>query len=215
MKRAFLVLLLLAVPLAVAEPQQWASHIEAFEVTDKANPPARGGVVFVGSSSIAMWQTLAEDFPSLPVINRGFGGSEIGDSVHYADRIVIPYAPRVVVLYAGENDLASGRTVRSVFAHFKAFVATIRCALPDTRIVYISMKPSPARWALKDKFVHANHLIKAECERLGPQVTYVDVWPLMLNGDGTPRPEQFLADQLHVNRDTYRAWAKLIEPAIN
>jgi hypothetical protein len=127
--------LLLAGPVAWAAPEKWAKAIDAFTTADQTNPPPRDAVVFVGSSSIVRWASLQKDFPGVKAVNRGFGGSELADSVFYADRIVIPYQPRLVVLYAGENDLQNGRAPEAVLADFKAFVAKVHAALPKTRIV--------------------------------------------------------------------------------
>jgi len=210
----FAVLVLFALTsFALTAPEKWAPAIAALTSDDETNPPAPHGIVFVGSSSIARWKTLAQDFPGLPVINRGFGGSKIGDGVFYADRIVIPYAPRIVVLYSGENDLAAGESPESVYEGFKAFVAKVHVALPESRIIYVSMKPSPSRWALADKFVTGNRLIAAECAR-DPRLTFLDVWSPMLGPDGKPRPELFVQDQLHLNHDGYLLWVKLIAPRL-
>jgi hypothetical protein len=139
----------------------FAAEIRKFEEADAASPPAPGGVLFVGSSSIRLWTTLADDFPGVPVINRGFGGSRIAHSTRYADRIVIPYKPRTIVFYAGDNDLAGGLSPEQVLADYKAFVATVRAALPETRILFISIKPSTARWKLVEQIREANRLVRA------------------------------------------------------
>lgn len=208
-----LVLFLAITGLALAAPERWAKDIAAYVQADQAHPPAKHGIVFVGSSSIALWQTLHADFPGLPVIGRGFGGSQIGDSVHYADQIVLPYEPRVVVLYSGENDLAEKRTPESVAEQFRAFVQKVQAANPQTCILYISMKPSPSRWALKDAMIRGNELIAAQCAA-DPRLTFVDVWPVMLGADGKPREELFIGDKLHLNAAGYAAWTKLLTPLL-
>lgn len=214
MKRRFLILLYAAlIPFACAAPERWAKDIAAFAQADRAHPPAPHGIVFVGSSSIAKWKTLATDFPGLPMINRGFGGSEIGDAVFYADQIVIAYAPRIVVLYSGDNDLAAGKSPESVEEKFRAFVAKVHAALPQTRIVFIAMKPSPSRWGLRAKYVAGNRMIAADCAR-DPRLSFVDVWPVMLGADGQPRPDIFLADRLHMNHRGYELWIKLLNPLL-
>src|SRR5882762_2255584 len=123
---------------------KWEPEIQQFEKSDKKNPPPKGAVLFVGSSSIRMWKSLAQDFPGIEVINRGFGGSEIADSTFYVDRIVIPYRPKIVILYAGDNDLANVKTPQQVFGDYKAFVSRVQRKLPATKIAFISIKPSPA-----------------------------------------------------------------------
>src|ERR1700722_7316573 len=124
----------------------WEPEIHAFEMHDQTNPPPQNAVLFVGSSTIRKWTTLAKDFPGVQVINRGFGGSRIADSTALAERIIFPYEPRTIVFYAGDNDLAEGRTPEQVAADYQAFVQTVRARLPETRIAFISIKPSPIRW---------------------------------------------------------------------
>lgn len=188
----------------------WEQDMQRFAALDAASPPPRHGVLFVGSSSIRLWETLATDFPGVPVINRGFGGSELRDSTFYADRIVIPYAPRQIVLYAGENDLQMGRTPQQVEQDFRAFVARVRRDLPKVRIAYISNKPSPLRAGLLEAQRQANTLIKAEAGRL--QVDYIDVFTSMLDANGQPRAELFVEDRLHMNRAGYELWRQKVAP---
>ena len=200
--------LLLALPVFAA-PEKWAAAIDKFTQADVANPPPRNGVVFVGSSSIVKWSTLAQDFPGVKVINRGFGGSQLEDSVFYADRIVVPYQPRTVVLYAGDNDLNAGKTPETVLADFKAFTRKIHSKLPNTRIIYIAIKPSPSRWKIKDKVVSANALVAAECAR-DKRLAFADIYAPMLNANGEPRPELFVKDMLHMNEAGYAVWKPVV-----
>src|SRR4030095_2162401 len=140
------------------------ADIRAFEAADREKAPPGDAVLFVGSSSIRLWKTLETDFTGVTTIRRGFGGSPIRDCTRYADRIVIPYHPRRVILYAGDNDIAGGRTPEEVFADYKEFVAKVRSGLPHVQIDYISIKPSIARWPLREKMKLANRLIE-ECAR--------------------------------------------------
>lgn len=205
---------LLTSSLAFAAPEKWTAAIDKFTQADATNPPPRRAVVFVGSSSIVKWTSLEQDFAGTKVINRGFGGSELADSVFYADRIVIPYSPRIVVLYAGENDLNAGKSPESVLADFKAFVAKIHAALPGTKIVNIAIKPSPSRWKLKDKFAATNALIAAECAKDKPRLVFADIYPAMLDANGQPRPELFVEDMLHMNPAGYAIWTPVVAPLI-
>ncbi|HEX4645882.1 MAG TPA: SGNH/GDSL hydrolase family protein, partial [Verrucomicrobiae bacterium] len=166
-------------------------------------------ILFVGSSTIRFWKTLAQDFPDLKVINRGFGGSHLSDSTFFADRIVIPYQPKTIFLYAGDNDLAAGKTPEQVFADYQAFVQKIRAQLPETRIVYLSIKPSPSRWHLKDQIQTANHLISG---LKGDRLMFIDTYSPMLNQDGQPRADLFQKDNLHMNAEGYKLWTSLIKP---
>ncbi len=197
-----------ATALASSEAAPWENEIRAFEAKDRAAPPPRNGIVFVGSSSIVMWD-LAASFPGLPVINRGFGGSQLADSTLYAGRIVIPYKPRLVVLYAGDNDIAANRSPEQVAKDFGGFVRVVQAGLPDARIIFLSIKPSPQRWALYPKVQKANALIQARI-RKGKRMKYVDVGTGLLGRDGTPRPELFQADGLHLNADGYRTWTEVV-----
>src|SRR6267378_4228626 len=166
-KRTYLVMIFWAVAFtatgqALQSPgNKWEPEIKKFEEADRQNLPPKGAVLFIGSSSIQLWKSLADDFPGTKVINRGFGGSELADSTFYVDRIVIPYRPKIVVLYAGDNDLANGKTPQHVFEDYKAFVERVHRKLPDTRIAFISIKPSPSRASLLQSMKDANGLIKA------------------------------------------------------
>ena len=194
-----------------ASNAQWANDMARFAAEDAAHPPPRGAALFVGSSSIRMWNTLAEDFPGVAVINRGFGGSEIRDSTWYAGRIVTPYKPRVIVFYAGDNDIASGRSPQQLHDDFVAFVRRVRQDLPATPIVFVSCKPSPSRAQLLDAQREANALIRAEAAKL-KRVAFVDVFTPMLDAAGQPRAELFLGDRLHMNVAGYAIWRGAIAP---
>ncbi len=202
--------LLLAVP-ALATPDKWTSDIDKFTAADAAHPPARGAVVFVGSSSIRFWTTLAEDFPGVTTINRGFGGSEMADSAFYADRIVTPYQPRLVVVYAGENDIAAGKSPETVLADFRAFRAKVHAALPKTRIIFLAMKEAPVRAKVRAQVLGGNKLIAADCAT-DPRCTFVDVATPLLNEQGAYRPELFRDDQLHMKPAGYAIWTKVLAP---
>ena len=200
-------------PTPTADNGPFAEEIRAFEAADAKRPPEPGGVLFVGSSSIRLWKTLARDFPDLPVINRGFGGSQVADSTRYAPRIVLPYKPKTIVLYAGDNDVAAGRSPEQVLADFKAFVETVRAELPRTRILFISIKPSTARWHLIDKIREANRLVR-EFTRGGERLGFVDVFTPMLGDDGKPRVELLGPDGLHVNEKGYALWREVVAAAL-
>jgi GDSL-like lipase/acylhydrolase family protein len=172
------------------DPTPFEPEIRAFEAADRRNPPPVGGVVFIGSSSIKNWTDVAADFPGVAVLNRGFGGSTLADVVYYADRILLPYHPRLVVLYAGDNDLAQGRTPERVHSDYRSFVARLRSAWPEARVAYLSIKPSPSRRIYLDRMRETNQRIRAEIARDSLQ-TYIDVFTPMLDASGQPRPELF------------------------
>ena len=135
-------------------------EIAAYEAADKTTPPPQGAIVFTGASGIRFWKTLAQDFPGLTVLNRGFGGSQLSDSIRFAERIVIPYHPKAVVIQAGGNDINAGKTPEQVLADFQAWVTKVRAALPDVRLIYLGQGPSPARWAQREKQQQANQLVR-------------------------------------------------------
>ena len=191
-------------------PGKWEERIAAFEEHDRAALPPRDAVLFVGSSSIVGWK-LAEFFPGLAALNRGFGGSEISDSLHFMDRIVLPYRPRAIVFYAGENDIAAGESPEQVARDFETFARRVRESLPGTKIVFISLKPSPNRWKLIEQFREANRLIRAFVESQ-PNMVFVDVERAMLDAHGQPRPELFVKDMLHMNRAGYEIWTGMVRP---
>ena len=192
---------------------QFAGEIAAFDSVNRVSPPPTGGVVFTGSSSIRLWESLAADFPGVPVVNRGFGGSTLPDVVYYAPRTVLPARPRTIVLYAGDNDLASGRTPAQVLDAYRAFVRAVRGSLPSVRIVYISIKPSPSRWNLAGRMRDANALIAADIAR-DPLAQFVNVFDPMLGANGHPRPELFVDDSLHMTPAGYALWRARVAPLI-
>lgn len=183
-----------------------------FDEADKKAPTPPDGVVFVGSSSIRLWD-LQKSFPDLAAVNRGFGGSELGDSVRHVDLLVLRHKPRVVVLYAGDNDIAHNKTPAKVVGDFKQFVAAVHKELPETKIVYIAIKPSLARWKLAEPMQQANAEIKGICEN-SENCEFVDVWSAMLGEDGKPRSELFVKDGLHMTPEGYEVWTALVKPHV-
>ncbi|WP_397384707.1 GDSL-type esterase/lipase family protein [Prosthecobacter sp.] len=190
---------------------RWQKDILAFAKKDAEKAPPENPIVFTGSSSIVKWKTLAEDFPGLPVMNRGFGGSEVFDSFNYAHLTVIKYKPRQVVMYAGGNDINAGKTPQRVFADFKAFVAKVHAALPECRICYISNAPNPKRWSMIDQMIEASRLVE-EYTKTDKRLQFINVYPHMLGADGKPKPDIFVEDQLHMNPKGYVIWKAVVGP---
>jgi lysophospholipase L1-like esterase len=198
---------------AQAAADRWEETMAAFAAADLKSAPPVGGVVFVGSSSIRLWDKLEEQFEDARVLKRGFGGSRLTDCVKHLDRLVIRYNPRLVMLYAGDNDLAEGGSPEDVLSRVRAFADGVHQRLPDTRIMFISIKPSPARRALIGKARAANDLVRAYADT-HPQVDYVDVFTPMLAADGAPRAELFGKDALHLNDEGYALWRKIMRPFV-
>jgi len=194
------------------DPNRFAAEIKAFVDRDSKNAVPAEPVLFVGSSSTRMWRTH-ESFPDLPVINRGFGGSHISDVIHYADRIVLPYRPRVIVFYAGDNDIAGGKSARRVAEDYRRFVSLVHAKLPATRIVFLTIKPSRSRWSLWPQMNEANTLIRDFCREDG-RLFWADLATPLVGSDGMPAPELFLSDQLHLNAEGYAVWTKALRPVL-
>lgn len=192
---------------------KWETAIQSFEAQDRVHPVALGGVLFVGSSSIRRWESLAADFPNAPVINRGFGGSHIIDSVFFADRIVIPYEPETIFLYAGDNDIADGKDAATVFRDFRLFAKTVHRALPCARIVFIAIKPSIKRWHLSPTMRRANDLVRAFAQK-DERLDFADIWSPMLDEADRPKKSLFVDDGLHLNHDGYQVWKEVILPLL-
>ena len=195
----------------LAAKARWHNELAAFARADQERLPPPGGVVFVGSSTVRMWTRLAQDFARVPggVVNRGFGGSTLADCSLFARELVVRYKPRQVVVYAGDNDLAEGRTPLQVLDSFARFANTVRAELPDTRISFISVKPSPSREQLMPQIRETNHVISAYLNLL-PNSEFIDIDTPMLGADGRPRMELFRGDRLHMTDEGYRLWHSVI-----
>jgi len=189
---------------------RWQPAFAAFHDADMAAMPPSGGVVFVGSSSIRLWDDLEHQFAAAPVlVKRGFGGSTMGDCARYLSKLVLPYKPRLVVVYAGDNDLAEGRTPDQVVASFASFVSGVRAELPGTRIAYVSIKPSPLRAALMPAIRTTNAGI-ADLVAKTENADFIDIYSPMLDAEGQPRAELFRGDHLHLNDQGYALWRSVI-----
>jgi lysophospholipase L1-like esterase len=196
---------------ATRDYAKFEKEVAAYEAADRQKPPLKGGILFIGSSTIRLWKTLAADFPDHNVINRGFGGTEIVDSTHFADRLVFPYEPKQIFLRAGGNDIHAGRLPREVAADFAEFVRVVRSRLPKTEILYIGVSPAPARWSEADKNREVNKLIR-ELALDMPRVGFVDAYDISLTPDGRARPELFIKDRLHFAAEGYKLLADRVRP---
>ena len=196
----------------IEKPAYW-TEIQNFKKQDSLNPPAKDQILFVGSSSFAMWKDVQNYFPGYKILNRGFGGSSLPDVIRYVDDVIIPYQPKQIVIYCGENDLAASDTVTStmVLARFTELFTLIRNQLPKVPIVYVSMKPSPSRQHIREKVELGNKLIKKFLKKK-KRTAFVDVYRKMLDVEGKPMADIFLEDDLHMNAKGYAIWQKAIEP---
>ena len=210
-----LIVLLSAAPLLWAVDNlsslRFEKEIKAYEASDQKSPPPSGAIVFTGSSSIRRWSTLAEDFPEHKVINRGFGGSQLADVIYYADRIIIPYKPKLIVVGAGGNNINAGKSPQQVLADFQTLVDKVRAKLPGTRIAFIEINPSPARWSQSAQQREANQLVRDYVDK-GENLDYIELYDALLGPDGKPREDLYVADRLHPNAEGYKLRTLLIRP---
>lgn len=196
--------------LAQEKPAFW-SDIQAFKSQDSVQPPPKGSILFIGSSSFTKWTDVAGYFPGYSILNRGFGGSTLPDLTRYVDDIVTPYQPKEIVIYCGENDIAAGQDSKVVADHFKELFNAIRTRLPEVPIGFISMKPSPSRVQFRHLLMQGNQIIK-NFLYTQKNVFYVNVFDLMLDPSGNYRSDLFQNDMLHMNPAGYAIWAKAITP---
>jgi lysophospholipase L1-like esterase len=201
----------------MSEPGFFAGDIAAFDVADRDHPPPERPIIFVGSSSIRLWSTLQADMAPLPVLNRGFGGSQLSQVVYYVDQTVLRYRPRAVVLYAGDNDLdgrlRTGKAPEDVAREFRTFVARVEAAVPDALIYYLSMKPTRQRWVDWPQ-EHTGNILIAEICASDPRLTYIDVATPMLAAGTPPPSELFMPDGMHPSPKGYALWTRIIKPRI-
>jgi lysophospholipase L1-like esterase len=191
---------------------RWEKEIVAIEGRLQKTSPAKDAIAFAGSSTIRMWD-LTKSFPDLDVHNCGFGGSEIRDVTHFAERILLPSRPKVIVFYAGDNDLNSQRTPEQVCDDFQAFAVKVHMSLPKTKIIFLSIKPSPARWKLVEKQKKANQLVAAFCKK-NEQLEFLDIFQLLLGEDGMPNPQKYAKDNLHLSPKGYEELNKAVSPLL-
>lgn len=188
-------------------------EVAKFRELDALNPPPRHAILFIGSSSFTLWNDVNNYFPGYNIINRAFGGSRLTDQIEFFHQVVTPYDPRQVVIYCGENDFAASDTLTPgmVTKRFITLFELFRAQCPDAKITYVSMKPSPSRWHLSEKFIEANHDIRLFLEK-NPNTSFVDIWNQMLDVHHQPDSSIFLEDMLHMNAKGYQIWQKEILP---
>ena len=193
-------------------PLRFKREIDTFIEWDSKNSVPDDAVLFVGSSSIRMWSTC-RSFPDMKVINRGFGGSQISDVIYYSDRIVSPYEPKVIVFYAGDNDVAAGKSAERVLEDYRRFIKIVHKSMPNTPVIFIAIKPSLSRWKLWPEIKRANTMIQDYCTR-NERLSFVDISIALLGKDGKPDKKLFLQDQLHLSDEGYRKWTAMLRPVI-
>lgn len=197
----------------VYNPETFEKNIKAFDKRDSIENVQPGANLFVGSSSITNWKDIATYFPDAYVINRGFGGSKFVDLLYYADRVIMPYKPAKIFIYEGDNDIASGVDTKTLIQQAKELRKKIAVAYPEVPVVFISVKPSLARWNLKDKYVEFNNALKkyTKKEKL---TAFADVWTPMIDENGEVFKDVFLKDDLHMKPNGYQIWQKALQPFV-
>ena len=194
------------------DPGRFESEIEAFDSLNRVNPPAKGCFIFYGSSSIRMWKSLEDDFKTFPVVNRGFGGSQLSDALYYFDRVLVPWQPAKIILYEGDNDIATGKSPKKILNDLKLFYKMVHEKIPMAEVGILAAKPSPSRWDLKKKYEKTNSMLSKYCD-MNESFTFIDVYnPMLLNG--RPNPEYYIKDSLHMNAKGYELWTRLVKPFI-
>ncbi|WBA40689.1 SGNH/GDSL hydrolase family protein [Hymenobacter canadensis] len=191
-------------------PAQWVPELRAFARQDSLTPPPARPILFYGSSSIRKWETLRQDFPGRPVLNRGFGGSRFPDALYFFEKLVVPYQPRQVVLYEGDNDISAGATPQEVFQSFLAFEQLMQQRLPRVPLVFLAIKPSPSRWALYPQMQEANCLIREYVAAHPKRLRYVDTATPLLGPNGRPQPQFYVSDSLHMTPAGYAVWQRVV-----
>lgn len=197
------------------DPLVWEADIAAFEAEARRRPPPADAVVFVGSSSIRLWDSLADDMAPIPVIQRGFGGAKLNDTVYYADRLVNAYQPAGVVVFAGSNDMTPGDTKppQQLLESYQQFVARVRADKPDLPIYYIGITPSPRRWDIWPQAKAVNAAIEEYSLRT-PGLFYIETGHALMNSQGKPDAENYMFDGLHLSDQGYRVWTSIIRPRL-
>jgi lysophospholipase L1-like esterase len=197
----------------VATDNRFEKDVQAYEATDKTNAPPRNAILLAGDSQFFRWKTLHEDLPGYSVINRGIDSFQTSDLIHFTDRLILPYRPRVIVLHIGGNDVHNGKSPEQVLADFKTFVAKVRATLTDVPIAFSSITPGPARWDEAAQRKETNRLIK-EYIATQPRLLFIDLWDAMLTPDGKPREDIWVADRIHPNHEGYLIRVRIMRPLL-
>jgi lysophospholipase L1-like esterase len=188
-------------------------NVAAYEAMDRTNPPPQNAILLVGDSQFFRWKTVAEDLPDYTIVNRGIDSFQTSDLVYFADRLVLPYHPRMIVIHVGGNDVHAGKSPERVLSDFKAFVATVRAHWPAIPIAFSSTTPGPGRWEEAAQRKATNQLLK-EYIATQPNLMFIDLWDAMLTADGKPREDLWVADRVHPNHAGYLLRVKIMRPML-
>ena len=198
---------------SAAPEHSFEKNVRAYEAADQTTPPPHGAILLAGDSQFFRWKTLAEDLPGYTIINRGIDAFKLSDLVHYTDRLVLPYKPRLIILHVGGNDVHNGRSPEDVLADFKVFVAKVRQVLPEAPIAFSSITPGPGRWSEADLRKRTNQAVK-DYVATQKNLHYIDLWDAMLTPDGQPRGDLWVEDRVHPNHAGYQLRVKIMRPLL-
>ena len=196
-----------------AVANRFENNVALYEAADKATPPPQGGILLVGDSQFYRWKTLADDLPGYTVVNRGIDSFTMTDVVYFADRLVLPYKPRLIVVHAGGNDVNTGRSAQQVLDDFRAFVRKVRDTMPSVPIAFSSVTPGPGRWSQAAVRRETNNAIK-DYVASDSRLIYIDLWNAMLGPDGGPREDLWVEDRIHPNHAGYELRARIMRPVL-
>jgi lysophospholipase L1-like esterase len=208
-----LVLFVAAQTYGQGQSHRFEANVLAYEAIDKTNPPPHNAILLVGDSQFYRWKTVHEDLPGYTIINRGIDSFQMSDLLFYADRLVLPYRPRMIVMHVGGNDTHSGRNADQILKDFQSFVAKVREKMPEVTIAFTSMTPGPGRWSEAPQRKEANQVIK-EYVATQPGLLFIDLWDAMLKSDGQPRQDLWVADGVHPNHNGYLLRVKIMRPIL-
>lgn len=205
-------LVLICASIQAQEKIPFWNEVQQMKKKDSIAFPAAGQILFIGSSSFTKWTDVSDYFPKHKILNRAFGGSTLLDLIQFRYDVIYPYAPKQIVMYCGENDFASSDTVTvpAVMQRFKTLYALIRAKYPAVPFLYVSMKPSPSRVRLLEKYKEANAQI-AIFLKTEKNTAFADVYSKMLKADGTVMDDIFINDNLHMNAKGYAIWKPVLE----
>ncbi len=209
----FALLILVGTLNAQTPENRFEKNVQAYETADKTAPPPKNAILLVGDSQFFRWKTLGEDLPDYTIINRGIDSFQFSDILHFFDRLVLPYKPRMIVLHVGGNDVHNGKPAERVLGDFKTFVAKVRTVQPNVPIAFSSTTPGPGRWDEADKRKQTNKLLK-DYIATQKNLHFIDLWDAMLTKEGQPREELWVADRVHPNHDGYLVRVKIMRPLL-
>jgi lysophospholipase L1-like esterase len=193
--------------------ERFEKTVQAYEAADTFQPTPTGAILLAGDSQFYRWKTLHDDLPDFTIVNRGIDSFQLSHVIQYADRLILPHKPRMIILHVGGNDVNNGKAAAAILEDFKTFVAKVRAVLPEVPIAFSSITPGPGRWNQAERRKQTNDVIKAYIETQ-PGLVFIDLWEAMLTADGQPRDELWVEDRVHPNHAGYLVRVKIMRPLL-